>query len=87
MQRQIRFPNTSAFDPETLCVAFPAEIDGQRVRCRITVEALQDYFGARGSNDGMLRAFDSYRYRIQEVARSKLEDGHTEVLITTTDFQ
>lgn len=87
MAKQITFPARSVFDVETLCVAFLAEVDGSIVKCRISTEALEDYFGARGSNDAMLQAFGSYRHRIEEVAREMLEAGQTEILITTDDLR
>jgi hypothetical protein len=31
-------------------VRFPADVDGKRIRCEITVEALQDHFGLQGSD-------------------------------------
>jgi hypothetical protein len=37
----IQFPDIHAPDPETFGIAFPADVDGQRIRCVITIEALQ----------------------------------------------
>ena len=44
---QILFPNeTPEYSGRELTLAFPAMVDGQRVECMITAEALEDHYGA-----------------------------------------
>ena len=44
---QIIFPNeTPEYSGRELTLAFPAMVDGERVECMITAEALEDHFGA-----------------------------------------
>lgn len=43
----ISFPRTaSLFDSESFTLVFPAVVDGARIECGITAEALEDHFGA-----------------------------------------
>ncbi|WP_329743297.1 DUF1488 domain-containing protein [Dyella sp. A6] len=81
----IKFPaveTRSSFD-----VIFPAEVDGAKVICKVSIEALQDYFSAGA--DG-LPAFKAHRAEFEEKAEQKIrsnqfqEDGT--ILITTMDF-
>jgi len=69
----ISFPDRSTPDADRLGVTFPADIDGHRIVCFISAEALQDHFGARGTGGGELtRAFERNRSTIEAAARRKI---------------
>lgn len=66
-----------------LTVDFAAKIDGAPVVCSISVEALQDHFGAASTfEEDVLTAFDSGAKRIHSLCRRALEgtDGDPVVL-------
>lgn len=71
---EIRFPaDAPAYRDFNLTLVFPALVDGARVPCAISVEALEDHFGAPSSDtEGWRRAFDAGRPRIEAVAREHL---------------
>jgi hypothetical protein len=52
-------------------VEFPIVLDGERVRCMVTVEALKQHFGATDESAGMilLRNLDRIRAAAARVAR------------------
>jgi hypothetical protein len=55
-------------------VAFPAVVDGKRLECAISAEALEDHFGAPSlSAADLIAAFDAHRDPIQRAARRMLE--------------
>jgi hypothetical protein len=67
---------------------FPVKVDGARILCRVSEEALQDYFGATTA-DTMVPIFIDNRKQIEEVALEKLRLGdlHEDFVgITTKDF-
>ncbi|PXW27273.1 DUF1488 domain-containing protein [Paraburkholderia caballeronis] len=72
---KIQFPaDAPLYRDANLTVVFAALVDGERVPCAISVEALEDHFGAGGASlDAWLRAFDAGRARIEAVARAHLE--------------
>ena len=72
---KIQFPaDAPLYRDANLTVVFAALVDGERVPCAISVEALEDHFGARApSRDAWMRAFDAGRQRIEAVARAHLE--------------
>lgn len=56
-------------------VVFPAEVDGARVQCAITAEALEDHFGALSlREDDLIEAFDTHRLPIEDAARNLLNE-------------
>lgn len=71
---KILFPlERPVFCARELCLAFPAEVDGTRVRCAITAEALEDHFDALSARaDDLISAFDMRRHSIEEAARNLL---------------
>ena len=83
----ISFPQTEAWDGDRFVVSFPAEVDSHRVRCAISLEALQDHFGTK--NLKPLDAFRANRRAIEALAerfikRQRFEkDGS--MLIRTRD--
>lgn len=72
----ILFPN----DPPRYCgpdlvLTFPALVDGERVNCSITAEALEDHFGAESPREeDALRAFNGNRHKIEHAARRLLQE-------------
>lgn len=48
MPTEVSFLDTQFFDLNYNSVSFPADVNGSRVRCLISMEALQDHFGALG---------------------------------------
>jgi hypothetical protein len=71
---QIDFPaDAPAYRDTNLTIEFPALVNGERVHCAISVEALEDHFGAVSNDrDGWMQAFDAGRARILRTAREHL---------------
>jgi len=73
---------------ESFDVVFPADVDGKRFRCKVSIEALQDFFGA--GSDG-LPAFQGHRAEFERIAEQKIRNGQVQndgsILITTADFR
>jgi hypothetical protein len=85
----IRFlSDAPVYRDSNLTVVFAALVDGARVPCAISVEALEDHFGAcPSSRDASMQAFDAGRMRIEEVARTHLElSNGTPVLLKSGHF-
>ncbi len=85
----IRFPSEApSWHDSTLTVVFAALVDGARVPCAISVEALEDHFGALpDGREAWMRAFDAGRRRIEAVARAHLElSNGTPVLLKSGHF-
>jgi hypothetical protein len=86
---EIRFPaDARAYRGSNLTVVFSALVDGEPVPCAISVEALEDHFGAYTEDlEGWLRAFDAGRPRIEAVAREHLQISNgTPVLLKSGHF-
>jgi hypothetical protein len=86
---EIRFPaDAPAYRGSNLTVVFPALVDGEPVPCAISVEALEDHFGAYSEDlDGWMRAFDAGRTHIEAVAREHLQISNgTPVLLKSGHF-
>ncbi|AJK48878.1 DUF1488 domain-containing protein [Burkholderia plantarii] len=73
---QIHFPNEApAYSGRELTLAFTALVDGERVQCQITAEALESHFGAASPRfEDMVGAFSTHRPRIEAAARRLLAD-------------
>jgi hypothetical protein len=70
-----------------LTLAFPVMVDGERVECTITAEALEDHFGAASHRaEDMLDAFDHHRDRIEAVARRLLFDTRAQCLVLRSGY-
>jgi len=69
-------------------VTFPAEIDGRKIVCSISFEALEDHFSADYSNP--LASFDANRSKIESIAENVIRLEHFEpdgsILIRTMDI-
>ncbi|AJZ60205.1 MULTISPECIES: DUF1488 domain-containing protein [Paraburkholderia] len=86
---EIQFPaDAPAYRDSNLTVVFPALVDGEPVPCAISVEALEDHFGAYPEDlEGWMRAFDAGRPRIEAVAREHLQISNgTPVLLRSGHF-
>jgi hypothetical protein len=89
LDMDIRFPSEApSWHDSNLTVVFPALVDGARVPCAISVEALEDHFGALpASREAWMQAFDEGRTRIEAVARAHLElSNGTPVLLKSGHF-
>lgn len=73
---QINFPNEAPeYSGRELTVAFTALVDGQRVQCSISAEALEDHFGAASPRfEDVMDAFDTNRSRIEAATRRLLSE-------------
>jgi hypothetical protein len=73
---QISFPKEAPeYSGRELIVAFPALVNGERIWCSITAEALEDHFGAASPRlEDMVGAFDAHRQRIEAATRRLLSE-------------
>ncbi len=71
---QIEFPvSEPVYSGRTLTLQFSARVDGRSVPCAISVEALEDHFGAEGCDQrAWEHAFVSGRTAIEAAARQHL---------------
>jgi hypothetical protein len=85
---QILFPNeTPEYSGRELTLAFPAMVDGQRVECMITAEALEDHFGAASPRlEDMVDAFDAHRSRIEAATRRLLSETRAQCLVLRSGY-
>jgi hypothetical protein len=70
-------------------LAFPAVVNGERIRCAITAEALEDHFSAASlREDDLIGAFNAHRQAIEHAARRMLgELGGKPVLLHSGYFR
>jgi hypothetical protein len=85
---QITFLNE---DPEysgrELTLAFIALVDGERVQCTITAEALEDHFGAASPRfEDMVGAFATHRTRIEAAARRLLSETNAQCVVLRSGY-
>ncbi|WP_153102025.1 DUF1488 domain-containing protein [Paraburkholderia hayleyella] len=85
---QIIFPNESPeYSGRELTLAFAAMVNGERVKCAITAEALEDHFGAASPRaEDMLGAFDQHRPRIEAAARRLLSETRAQCLTLRSGY-
>jgi hypothetical protein len=84
----VSFPSLETWEDGRNVVSFPADEDERRIQCAITLEAIQERFGALNKLDA-LEGFRNHRGRIERVAerlirRRRLEDDGS-VLIRSKD--
>jgi hypothetical protein len=87
---QITFPQEPAeYCGRDLVLVFPALVDGERVQCAITAEALEDHFGAESlREEHVQRAFEGNRHVIEKAAREVLQElGKKPVLLHSGFFR
>ncbi|WJF92133.1 DUF1488 domain-containing protein [Paraburkholderia bonniea] len=85
---QILFLNESPeYSGRELTLAFHAMVDGERVQCEITAEALEDHFGAASPRaEDMLGAFDQHRTRIEAATRRLLSETRAQCLLLRSGY-
>ncbi|CAH2909839.1 MAG: FIG00461530: hypothetical protein [uncultured Paraburkholderia sp.] len=85
---QILFPNESPeYSGRELTLAFPALVDGQRVECIITAEALEDHFGAASPRlEDMVGAFHTHRERIEAATRRLLSETSAQCVMLRSGY-
>ncbi|MGH8778366.1 DUF1488 domain-containing protein [Paraburkholderia sp.] len=85
---QIIFPyETPAYSGPELTLAFPAMVDGERVECMITAEALEDHYGAASPRpEDMIGAFDTHRERIEAATRRLLSETRARCLVLRSGY-
>lgn len=83
----IHFPPLEVWDGLRMIVTFPANGTASRTPCLISIEALQDHYGA--SLQDPLSAFRANRASIEQIASSLIGRGRHEpdgsILIRTAD--
>jgi len=84
----ISFPRLECWNTTTKVATIAADVDKNRVLCRISLEILRDQFGA--SEEEPMQFVAQHRAAIQEAARTLIENGVFEedgsVLIRACDF-
>ena len=85
---QIIFLNvTPEYSGRELTLAFPAMVDGERVECMITAEALEDHFGAASPRqEDMIGAFDTHRERIEAATRRLLSETRAQCCVLRSGY-
>ncbi|HEV3104536.1 MAG TPA: DUF1488 domain-containing protein [Trinickia sp.] len=85
---QIIFPNEAPeYSGRELTLAFPAVVDGERVQCSITAEALEDHFGAASWRlEDMMGAFDAHRARIEAATRRLLSETKARCVVLRSGY-
>ncbi|MFH5251687.1 DUF1488 domain-containing protein [Burkholderia semiarida] len=77
-----------AFDGAALQMRFVVEVSGVPHDCAITVEALEDHFGARSALEADLRdAFERGRARIEAACADVLASGNHDVVLHSGYFR
>jgi Protein of unknown function (DUF1488) len=85
---QITFPNEAPeYSGRELTLAFTAVVDGERVQCTITAEALEDHFGAASPRfEDMVGAFANHRTRIEAAARRLLSETNARCAVLRSGY-
>ena len=85
---QIVFPKEAPeYSGRELSVAFPALVNGERVWCSITAEALEDHFGAASTRlEDMVGAFAAHRSRIEAATRRLLSETSGQCLTLRSGY-
>jgi hypothetical protein len=88
MSMQIEFSGKHAWDINRDSMSFEVIVDGNKTRCLISHEALEDHFGA-DQTQSPEQAFKNNQYAIENVARKiigkGLVDPNGEYLIRSQD--
>lgn len=87
----LTFHDACSYDPQGNVINFLAERGGERITCRLSLEALHLQVGLQGSDTGaVLLAFHEARDVAEEIAIHKYENGQIEpdgsVLVHAGDF-
>jgi Protein of unknown function (DUF1488) len=82
----INFPPGETYDFDRDSIAFPVDVNGQRIRVYVSSEALQDHFGATDPSE-YLGIFKRHRSHIEDMARRVIEQlGPSNDLVLKTEF-
>jgi len=90
----ITFPDERIWDDLTESALFRAIVNGKRITCRISMEALSDHFRANLRADdfsnAMIATVVANRRKIEEMTRQKIQRNKFEadgtILIRSRDF-
>ena len=85
----IVFPAKETWDGNREVVTFPAERNGDRISCSISIEALTDHFGSdRGSDplDTVRNNREPIERKAEGKIRAGLFEGDGSVLLMSRDF-
>jgi hypothetical protein len=74
----VTFDRDYRWDGDRYGMVFPAHVDGMRVLCLISGEALQDHFDAGDRHESMEEAFLRNRKIIEDIARALIESGRVD---------
>ena len=83
---QVSFSRNHAINPETFGINFEAIVDGSRVICTVSIEALQDIdpSNAQGKPKDQ---FESNRSSFEQIAEQKIRAGQpAPITITSADL-
>ncbi|MEJ8797895.1 DUF1488 domain-containing protein [Trinickia caryophylli] len=86
----VTFPDDPPmYDGAQLVVRFMAAVDGVPLACAVTLEALEDHFGAQPPLEAdILRAYETGKGRIREVCTRALEaNGGAAVVLRSGLFR
>lgn len=85
---EIEFKQIEVVNLATMTVSFPASVEGEQVKCFISLEALQDHFNA--DHTDQLESFKNNRVEIESKAREIINKNRYEVdgsiFLRTADF-
>lgn len=82
---KIEFPNRQAVNSNTGGINFPAIVDSHEITCKVSQEALQDIV-PENRTDAVEKQFAENRKIFEDIARRKIEDGKSDIFITSSDF-
>ena len=72
----ISFPDLQCWNPQTLVATIVAEIDGDRINCRIEASELEKIYPL--GDEGPMRAITSHRKDLEKVAKNLIEKNRFE---------
>jgi hypothetical protein len=85
-----KFEGSARLDFSRWSVVFPIRLGSDQKLGIISGEALEDYFGARDTKEGLVDAFEANRSAILKVTCERIMagalDSAQELILTTTDF-
>ena len=82
---KIEFPNRKVINSDTGGMNFPAIVDGSEITCKITKAALEDIV-PENRTDSIEKQFNENRSSFENIAKRKIEDGDSDILITSSDI-
>ncbi len=88
MQQHVFFPPIQIWDAKQDCIFFPADLNGQYIRCVISADTLKACF--REDISEPVEVFKINRQKIEQTARDLILSGRVakndELLINTEDI-